>query len=211
MLAWALLVMISWSGLVMGAQPGAGADAADVPVVPAELAERALAQALRFVDVTYEAGGTLQQGVAYLWGGRMGVDEYLEAVAAGKRPGEEAGVDASAVVVQAYRAADPGFRFMTRAQGGRRLVSDATSRGLYLWNIRTVPLEQLRPGDLIFFKNSSGQVAGVAIFERREGPNVHYIVASPNAGKVVRTFNNIYNDYWQTRFLAAGQMLRHAR
>ena len=36
---------------------------------------------------------------------------------------------------------------------------------------------------------------------------MHYIVASANAGRVIKTFNNVNNDYWRTRFLAAGQLL----
>ena len=96
-------------------------------------------------------------------------------------------------------------------QGERQLLPDATSDSLYRFNIRAISVEELRPGDLIFFKSESGGVAGVAIFERREGPNIHYIVASPNAGKVVRTFNNVHNSYWQTRFLAAGQVLVSSR
>lgn len=205
--AWALLAVLCLAGPVLGAEAVGEPGLDDVLVVSAELAQRALAQARRFVDVTYEAGGASQRGVAYLLGGRMSVDEYLNAVATGKTPGVEAGADASAVVVQAYRGADPSFRFMTRSGGQNRLVPDATSATLYRWNVRTIPVEELRPGDLIFFKNANGDVAGVGIFERREGPNVHYIVASSNAGKVIRTFNNVNNDYWKTRFLAAGQML----
>ena len=211
LLAWALLAILCLAGPAYGAEAVGEADAGDVSVVSAELAKRALAEAQRFVEVTYESGGDPQQGVAYLFGGRMSVDEYLNAVATGKAPGVEAGADASAVVVQAYLGADPGFRFMSRSGGERRLNRDATSSTLYQWNVRIVPVDQLRPGDLIFFKNANGQVAGVGIFERREGPNVHYIVASSNAGKVIRTFNNVNNEYWKTRFLAAGQMLRFSR
>lgn len=208
-LTCALLVVLGWSALLFGAEATPGG--ADGAVAPAELAQRALREARRFADVTYEWDGALRQGVAYLWGGRMSVDEYLDAVAAGKAPGVEAGVDASALVVQAYRAADPSIRFAAVVQGERQLLPDATSDSLYRFNIRAISVEELRPGDLIFFKSESGGVAGVAIFERREGPNIHYIVASPNAGKVVRTFNNVHNSYWQTRFLAAGQVLVSSR
>lgn len=179
-------------------------------VVPADVARRALEEAMRYADVTYEFRGERRQGVAYLWGGRMSVAAFVEAVRSGKEPGVEAGADASAVVVNAYRAADPTLRFAAAAGGTLRLVADADSRTLYEHNVRHVPLEALRPGDLIFFSGSDGQVAGVGIFERRDGPNVHFIVASASAGRVIRTFLNVNNEYWRTRFLAAGQLLRMA-
>ena|GEM_PF-1651377 len=198
------------AGTSFAAVPLAEGNASGLAVVPEEFARRALAEALRFADVTYEADGRTEQGVAYLLGGRMSVDQFVRAVAAGKRPGVEAGADASGVVVQAYRAADPGFRFISKEGGTEQLVQDASSAMLYRWNVRVVPVEELRPGDLIFFKSESGQVSGVAVFERREGPNVHFVVASPGAGKVIRTFLNVNNEYWRTRFLAAGQLLRYA-
>src|SRR5690606_25228052 len=145
--------------------------------------------------------------VAHLWSRRLSVDEYLQAVAHGSRPGVEAGVDAPGLVKQAYRAADAAIRFVVESGGGEQRVRDVSSGALYRWNVRTVPVDELRPGDLIFFQNSSGQVSGVAIFERREGPNVHFVVASANSGKVIRTFLNVNNEYWETRVLGAGQLL----
>lgn len=207
LVAGVVLLIALLAGGAMAAEvagPGAGEEA----VVPADLARRALAEALRFAEVTYEAGGVARQGVAYLLGGRISVDQYLTAVAQGKAPGVEVGVDASGLVVQAYLAADPAFRFRA---GDGSLVRDASSTSLYRWNVRLVPVDQLRPGDLIFFRNDEGRVAGVGIFERREGPNVHYLVASANAGRVIRTFNNVNNEYWKTRFLAAGQLLESSR
>lgn len=140
----------------------------------------------------------------------MSVDAFLEAVAAGKEPGVEAGADASAVVVHAYRAADPAIRFAARSGEAVRYLLDADSRTLYDFNVRFVPVEELRPGDLIFFSGEGGGVAGVGVFERREGPLVHFVVASASAGRVIRTFLNVNNEYWRTRFLAAGQLLRMA-
>lgn len=180
-------------------------------VVSDEVAARALAEAARYVDVTYQAAGERMQGVAYKWGGRSSVDEYLAAVAEGAVPGRDVGADASAVVVNAYRAASPGHRFTVVWSGQSRSVVDATSADLYRWNVRRIEVEALRPGDLLFFHDGSGNVSGVSIFERREGPNVHFIVASANSGKVIRTFLNVNNEYWRSRFLAAGQLLASAQ
>ncbi len=201
---------LAWVCVLAGpalAAPAAEGNASGRAPVADGVARRALEEALRFADVIYQWEGRAEQGVAYLWGGRMSVDEYLQAVAEGKRPGVEAGVDASGLVVQAYRAADPAIRFVVESGGGEQRVRDVSSGALYRWNVRTVPVDELRPGDLIFFQNSSGQVSGVAIFERREGPNVHFVVASANSGKVIRTFLNVNNEYWKTRVLGAGQLL----
>lgn len=202
-----LLLVVMLAGGALAAEVGSS-DADGAAVVPAAVAQRALTEALRFAEVTYEAGGVSRQGVAYLLGGRIGVDRYLEAVAQGKVPGVDVGVDASGLVVQAYLAADPALRFRT---GDGAWGRDASSSSLYRWNVRIVPLDELRPGDLIFFQNEEGRVSGVGIFERREGPNVYYLVASAAQGRVIRTFNNVGNDYWKSRFLAAGQLLDAAR
>lgn len=201
--AWMILALLVWHPAALGQEP-------DGSVVPADVAKRAFEEALRYTDVSYEFQGERRRGVAYLWGGRMSVDAFLSAVQSGKEPGVEAGADASAVVVNAYRAADPEIRFAVASGGSVVPARDATSRDLYELNVRRVPLEALRPGDLIFFSGSDGSVAGVALFERREGPNVHFVVASASAGRVIRTFLNINNEYWRTRFLGAGQLLRMA-
>lgn len=199
----ALALVVAFAVAAHGQQPGAG-------VVSADVARKALEEAIRYAEVTYEFQGEQRQGVAYLWGGRMSVDAFLQAVREGKEPGVEAGADASAVVVNAYRAADPGIRFAVGSGEAARFELDANSRTLYDFNVRFVPVEELRPGDLIFFSGEGGEVAGVGVFERREGPLVHFVVASASAGRVIRTFLNVNNEYWRTRFLAAGQLLRMA-
>lgn len=183
--------------------------AADTTVVSDQTAARAMAAAARYADVRYTVDGNEREGVAYKWGGRMSVEEYLAAVAAGARPAIDAGVDASAVAVNAYLAADPELRFVSGTEGRTRRLGDATSRTLYKWNVTEVPVSRLRPGDLIFFKGTSGGVAGVGVFEKKEGPNVYFVVASQTAKKVIHTFLNVNHAYWQSRFLAAGQLLQN--
>lgn len=205
---WTLIVALAavWA-VAASAQSG---DETRRPVSD-EVALQALSEAIRFAEATYETDEGETQGVAYAWGGRMSVDAFLDAVASGKRPGAEAGVDASGIVVQAYLAADPSLSFVTEWGGERRSVKDATSATLYRFNIEPVPVDAMRPGDLIFFRGEAGEVSGVAVFERRVGPNVHFIVASAGQGRVVRTFLNVNNDYWTNRFLGAGRLLENAR
>ena len=205
------VALIAAAGLA-GAQgvPGPAGAAAQAVAVSDATAARALAEARRFAEVTYRYGGQTLTGVAYRWGGRLSVDEYLAAVEAGRAPGAEVGVDASGLVVEAYLAADPAHRFAVEWSGGR-LAADATSADLFRWNIVPVATDEMRPGDLLFFQDERGNVTGVAIFERREGPNVHFVVASAAQGKVIRTFLNVNNTYWQTRVKGAGRLLAFSR
>ncbi len=206
----ALMALVAIAALPAGAQQKSPSLAVAKTVSDA-VARAALAQAARFADVTYEFQGSQEKGVAYKWGGRSTVDEYLRSVSAGAVPGEDIGADASAVVVNAYLAADPQHRFTVSWEGRTRLAGDATSADLYRWNVEIVPYEEMRPGDLIFFQNGAGQVSGVAMFERRNGPNVHFIVASAGQGRVIRTFLNVNNAYWNTRVKAAGRLLANHR
>ena len=131
---------LAWACVLAGpalAAPAAEGNASGRAPVADGVARRALEEALRFADVIYQWEGRAEQGVAYLWGGRMSVDEYLQAVAEGKRPGVEAGVDASGLVVQAYRAADPAIRFVVESGGGEQRVRDTA--GLLCWNVRPCP------------------------------------------------------------------------
>ena len=94
--------------------------------------------------------------MAYLFGGRQSVEAYLTALADGKVPGEEIGVDASAVVVNAYRHVVPNIRFFFD-ESGKTLVSDATSSLIAKYNSIPITQEELGPGDLIFFKDANGR------------------------------------------------------
>lgn len=181
----------------------------DHDVVEADIARGALEYALRYVDVEYETGGSAHRGVAYMWGGRMSVDDFVRAVESGAKPGIDAGVDASAVIVRSYGAMIPDIRFLASDNPDGTRIKDATSATLFQYNIQQVSPEQLRPGDLIFFKDGSDNVSGVALFEQRQGPNVYFIVASARAGKVIRTFYNVNNESWKTQFKAAGRLLIH--
>lgn len=202
------LIIVCLPASALGEEQAVAGEEQTAVAVSAEIGEMVLAQALRFVDLEFEANGGLHQGVAYLWGGRMGVDEYVAAVQAGAQPGVDAGVDASGVVVQSIRSVLPGHKF-AGAPGGAAPVVQATSATLFHFNVAEVAVDELRPGDLLFFQDSAGNVSGVGIFERRVGPNVHFIIASARAGRVIKTFYNVNNDSWKTQFKAAGRLLEY--
>lgn len=192
-------------GLLL-ALAGAGALAESwVPLTPEE-GERFLQEALRYATVEWQAGETVQVGMPYVWGGRTPLDAFVVAVATGEVPAG-GGVDASGLVVGAARAIDPNFRFRSQQGGAWVAVADINSSALYRWGVEPVTLEELRPGDLIFF-GSNGTVDGVAIYERTVGRSIRFVVASAGQGRVVRTGADLDGEYWKTRFIGAGRLLR---
>lgn len=169
--------------------------AANRYLITTEQANQAHDYALRYVE----------NEVAYLFGGRQSVEAYLTALADGKVPGEEIGVDASAVVVNAYRHVVPNIRFFFD-ESGKTLVSDATSSLIAKYNSIPITQEELDPGDLIFFKDANGSINGIAIFSELRGSVIHFITASANAGKVVRTNAYLNGEFWTTRFAGFGRL-----
>lgn len=169
--------------------------AANKYLITSEQANQAHDYAMRYVE----------NQVAYLYGGRLSVDAYLAALADGKLPGEEIGVDASAVVVNAYRHVIPDIRFFFDASQ-KTLVKDATSQVIAKYNSMPITQDELTPGDLIFFKDSAGNINGIAIFSELKGSVIHFITASANAGKVVRTNAYLDGEFWTTRFAGFGRL-----
>lgn len=143
--------------------------------------------------------------VAYLYGGRQSVEAYLDGLAKGKTPGEDIGVDASGLIVNAYRHVIPNIRFYFD-QSQTTTVADATSSLLYNFNCKPITQTELQPGDLIFFQNAAGNITGVAVFSHISGDVIHFITASVNAGKVVLTNALLSGNYWKTNFAGFGRL-----
>lgn len=173
------------------------------PIASDTEARAALDEAIRYASYTFEAEDGRRTGIPYKLGGRTTIDEFSLDIDAG----DKHGVDASGLVVVAYRSVFPGLRFRV-GEGEPAFRRDVTSSLLYEYNIERVDLEAARPGDLIFFTGSTGTgIAGVAIFERLHDDVVHYVVPSANQGRVIRTFSRVEGDYWQTRFKGAGRLI----
>ncbi len=66
--------------------------------------------------------------------------------------------------------------------------------------LRSVPISQLRPGDLVFFKISRNQVSHVGIYYH-DGLFVH----APKSGKNV-SMASLSNPYWRSRYYRAGRV-----
>ena len=66
---------------------------------------------------------------------------------------------------------------------------------------RTISFEQLRPGDLIFFRTSGAGINHVGIYVG----NNNFIHAASGGGRV--TVDNLDRSYWQQRFAKFGSVL----
>ncbi|NLA58895.1 MAG: C40 family peptidase [Firmicutes bacterium] len=171
-------------------------------------AEEALAKAMEYATVEYWLEGELHQGVAYLYGGQDTVSEYLAKLEQGAEPGIAAGIDASGLVINAYRAVYPELELISMAGSREVRVKDASSETLYLWNVRPLTIDELRPGDLVFFRSSGRSINGVALYAGRRGDLVQIVTASQGRGKVVLTTVRIGGDYWNESFAGAGRLIK---
>lgn len=137
--------------------------------------------------------------VAYKLGGRLTVEQYITALAEGQEPGTEIGVDASALVINAYQDVVPNMLFKPHKDSAS-LAPDVSSSVLYHWNSEPITEEELTKGDLIFFKNTAGNIMGVSLFSHIQGNIIHFITASQSAGKVIISNINMNGDYWSKHF-----------
>ncbi|HLT57687.1 MAG TPA: NlpC/P60 family protein [Limnochordales bacterium] len=202
----------------LAVMPGAAAAQADTQgadATPAALVRRPLTEeegrqvalaALAYAEVTYTIGEETFQGVPYRWGGRVTVSQFLDQVAGGDGL-DELGVDASGVAVEALRSIEPGLRFLVGPPDNPVFWADATSAVLYEFNVEPVAPDQLRAGDLIFFRSGDGGIGGVAVVTGRSGTRVDFVVASARQGRVVHTFARTDGDYWRSHIVGGGRFL----
>lgn len=184
----ALVLLIALLGL--GVLPAAAADYVQKTVTPEE-ARAACQVALEYA----------KHGVYYKLGGQVTLEEFLA------NPTPDKGIDASGLVVNVYRSVLGDIRFA--AGGGEKpvLVADVASSHLFNWNTLAISMAQIQPGDLLFFKNNAGQISGVGIFVRQQGDLVYFVIPSSSRGRVIETFYNIRNQYWQNNFAGAGRLV----
>ncbi len=185
----ALLLMIMLLCLP-AEQAGAATDYVQKTVTP-EQARAACNAALEYAN----------HGVYFKLGGQVTVEAFAA------NPTPDQGIDASGLVVNVYRSVLGDIRFA--AGGGEKplLVADVASSHLFNWNTLSIGLDQLQAGDLLFFKNTAGRISGVGIFVKRQGDLVHFVIPSSSKGRVVETFYNIRNEYWQNQFAGAGRLV----
>ena len=171
-------------------------------------ARQALEAAMEYVTLEYHIGGELRQGVAYRFGGQDTISSYTGKIAQGAEPGKEAGIDASGLVVNAYRSVYPGLRFVQVGDLGEMIVNDASSMTLYMWNVRPLAPEELKPGDLVFFGTEGSGINGVALYADQQDHLMQIVTASQSQGKVVVTRVRVGGDYWNRSFAGAGRLIK---
>ena len=128
-----------------------------------------------------------QLGAPYLWGGR-----------------EPPAFDSSGIITWAYRQALGSLRL----RYGNQVVSDLPHRHIYRWNFQPLPLERLRPGDLVYITNGTAEVTHGAMFVRWLEPYtvMEFLDASSARQQVVIQSWPIDQEVRGQRFVAAGRL-----
>lgn len=177
-------------------------------VVTPEQARLALEKARAYAEFAYTLDGEEHRGVPYKLGGKVSLEEFNRLLESSPEEAREAGIDASGLVVQAYRAVIPEIRFFTGPTGQEGLARVVNSAALYRWNVVPIPVEESAPGDLLFFKSpSTQQITGVALVSQRTDQVVRVIVASESRGRVVELGIRIGGAYWETRVAGLGRLV----
>lgn len=176
----------------------AGAAEESTATVSEEQARAALQEALRYVEA----------GVPFRMGGKITLEEYLALKERDPAAAEQAGIDASGLVVNAFRAAVPDLVLFAGPPEQGRTATHVTSAALFRYNTVPVPLDQARPGDLLFFRSLQGDaVTGVGIVSALNGPVVRVVVASASRGRVVDVGINTRGEYWATYVAGLGRLV----
>lgn len=198
-------VMAVATGLVaalMALAPGfaGSAEEGTTTTVSQEQALAALQEALRYVEA----------GVPFKLGGKITLEEYLTLKEQDPLAAESAGIDASGVVINAFRAAVPDLVLFAGPPEQGRTAAYVTSAALFRYNTVPVPLEQARPGDLLFFRSPEGDaITGVGIVSALTGHVVRVVVASASRGRVVDVGINTRGEYWATNVAGLGRLVYH--
>lgn len=176
----------------------AGAGQEGTVTVGEEQARAALQEALRYVEA----------GVPFRMGGKITLEEFLALKEQDPAAAEQAGIDASGLVVNAFRAVVPDLVLFAGPAEQGRAATYVTSEALFRYNTVPVPLEQARPGDLLFFRSPQGDaVTGVGIVSSVSGAVVRVVVASASRGRVVDVGINTRGEYWATYVAGLGRLV----
>lgn len=87
-------------------------------------------------------------------------------------------------------------------------ANDAPHRDIYRWNFHPLPLEDIRPGDLVYITDGSADVTHGAMFVEWVEPYrlMMFLDASTRVGKVTIQEWPVDEERHRQRFVAAGRL-----
>lgn len=129
-----------------------------------------------------------QIGAPYQWGGR--------------RP---PAFDSSGIITWSYRQVIPNLRFQISPS---QTAPDAPHRDIYRYNFHPLPLEQIRPGDLVYITDGTAEVTHGAMFVEWVEPYrlMKFLDASSRLGEVTIQEWPVDQEHHGQRFVAAGRL-----
>lgn len=129
-----------------------------------------------------------QLGAPYKWGGR-----------------QPPAFDSSGIITWSYRRVIPNMQLRISSSG---TANDAPHRDIYRWNFHPLPLEDIRPGDLVYITDGSADVTHGAMFVEWVEPYrlMMFLDASTRVGKVTIQEWPVDEERHRQRFVAAGRL-----
>lgn len=120
----------------------------------------------------------------------------------GRRP---PAFDSSGIITWSYRQVIPNLKLQV---GAGKTANDAPHRYIYRYNFHPLPLEDIRPGDLIYITNGTAEVTHGAMFVEWVEPYrlMKFLDASSRLGEVTIQEWPVDEEHHGQRFVAAGRL-----
>ncbi len=113
--------------------------------------------------------------------------------------------DSSSIILYSYRQVIPSMRLRTSERDAN---FDTSHAFVYYWNFERLPLEQLKPGDLVYITDGTNPVTHGAMFVEWIEPYkiMRFLHASTRLGKVVIEEWPVDKKLRGQHFVASGRL-----
>lgn len=113
--------------------------------------------------------------------------------------------DSSSIILYSYRQVIPTMRLRTSERDAN---FDTSHAFVYYWNFEPLPLEELKPGDLVYITDGTNPVTHGAMFVEWVEPYqvMKFLHASTRLGKVVIEEWPVDEEVRGQNFVAAGRL-----
>lgn len=113
--------------------------------------------------------------------------------------------DSSSIILYSYRQVIPTMRLRTSERDAN---FDTSHAFVYYWNFQQLPLEQLKPGDLVYISDGTNPVTHGALFVAWVEPYkiMRFLHASTRLGKVVVEEWPVDEEVRGQTFVAGGRL-----